>query len=73
MGGLGNAENVSSVVPLHVFLQVHLELPIGIGSARDTSEGVFSAPWAKLLVHVLGREETSVTAFNEGLKMANSL
>lgn len=73
VGGLGNTEYISSVVPLHVFLQMHLELPIGIGGARDTSKGVFSAPWAELLVHVLSREETSVTAFNEGLKMANSL
>jgi hypothetical protein len=52
---------------------VQLKLSIGVGSARDTSEGIFSAPRTELLAHVLGREETSVAALDKGFEMADSL
>lgn len=73
MGGLGNAVSVASIVPLHILLQMHLELSVCICGARYTSEGIFTAAWAKLLGHVFCGEKTTVTAFDEGLEMADSL
>lgn len=33
MDRLRNAKNVSSIIPLHILLQVHLELSVGVGGA----------------------------------------
>lgn len=70
---LGNAESVAPVVPLHVLLQVHGELAVGMRGAGDTGEGVLATPRTKLLVHVFGGQETGVAAFDEGLEMLDSL
>lgn len=72
-GGLGDAVAVAAGVPLHILLKMHCELPIGVSCARYTRESVFSTAWTKLLGHVLGGEETSVTTLDERLEMADSL
>lgn len=62
LGGLRNAEPVASVVPLHIFLEMHLELAICISGAGNAGEGIFSAARAELLGHLLGCEETGMAA-----------
>lgn len=71
--GLRNTETIAAVVPLHVLFQVHLELSIRVCRAGDTSERVLAAAGTKLLVHVLGGEETGMAALDERLQMADSL
>ena len=49
MSGLWNAENVASLVPLEVLLQVQLEVAGGVGSARHSGERGLTARRAELL------------------------
>lgn len=70
--GLGDAVAVAAVVPLHVLLQMHCELAVGGRGARDTGERVFTASGAELLIHILGGEETGVTALDERFKVLDS-
>ena len=71
--GLGDTVAVSAGVPLHILLEMHRELPIGVSSAGHTRKGIFSTARTELLGHVLGGEEASVATFDERLEMADSL
>lgn len=63
--GLGNTETVSSVVPLHVLLQMHSELAVGSGGAGHTGKRVLTAARTELLVHFLGGKEAGMAALDE--------
>lgn len=63
--GLGNAETVASVVPLHVLLQMHGKLAVGSRGARHTGKRIFTATRAELLVHFLGGKEAGMAALDE--------
>lgn len=71
--GLGDTVTVAAGVPLHVLLEVHCELSVGICGAGDTGEGIFSTARTELLVHVFGGEEAGVAALDEGLEVADFL
>lgn len=73
VNGLRDTEDIASVVPLHVLLQVQLELTIGSSCARNTSQGVLAATRAELLAHVLGGQETAVAAQDECSKVLDAL
>ena len=70
---LRDTENVAAVVPLHVLLQMHRELPVGVRRAGDTGERVLAAAGTELLVHILGGEETGMATLDERLQMTDSL
>lgn len=76
-GAAGNrfrdAKPVATVIPLHVFLEVHCELSVGVCGAGNAREGIFPAARTELLVHVFGGEETGMAAHNEGLEVTDSL
>jgi hypothetical protein len=69
MDRLRNAKHISSVVPLHVLLQMHLKLPVRIGCARYTGESISATARAELFVHILGRRKAGMAAFDERLQV----
>lgn len=68
-----DTEPVATVIPLHVFLEMHCELSVGVCGAGNAREGIFPAARTELLVHVFGSEETGMAAHDEGLEVADSL
>ena len=71
--GFRDAIAIPSVVPLHVFLKVHLELSVGFRGAGDACEGIISAAWAELFVHIFHGKEAGVAALDEGFKVSDTL
>lgn len=69
----GDAVPVAAVVPLHVLLQVQLELPVGVRGAGHAGQRVFPAARAELPVHFLGGAEAGVAALDVRLEMADPL
>lgn len=64
---------VSSSVPLHVLLQMHLELSTRIRRARDSGESVLSTSGTELLAHVLRGSKACMAAFDVCLEVLNPL
>lgn len=70
---LGDAVAVATSVPLHILLEVHIKLPVGVCGAGNARESIFSTAWAELLGHVFRGEEASMAPFDKGLEMADPL
>ena len=69
----GYAIDISLVVPLHILLQMQLNLALVVRRATHPRQRRLSASRTKLLGHIFRRRETGVTPQNELLYLRDSL
>lgn len=71
MSGLGNAVDVSAVVPLEVLLEVDLEVAVLVGGAARADESGLTARGAELTIHFFTDGKAAVASENPVFEMGD--
>lgn len=70
---LGDTKHVTTIVPLHIFLEVEFEDAVGVGGAGGAEECGATTFATELARHVGGCSEAGVAAEDVGFEGANAL